>query len=137
MTKYVLGFMFDKQLERVVLIKKNRPEWQKGLFNGLGGKVEENETPFDAMVREFNEEAGIENNNWKLYAKMVGIHFNIDCFYTTDELHNIRTKTDEELRIFYVDHIVSPQVENLKWLIPLALDSMIDGRPSKTEVWYN
>lgn len=35
-TKYVVGFAFDLTLTMVALIRKNRPEWQMGLLNGIG-----------------------------------------------------------------------------------------------------
>ena len=59
MKKYVVGFMFDDQIQNVCLIKKNRPEWQLGKLNGVGGKVDARETPLEAMVREFREETGV------------------------------------------------------------------------------
>lgn len=54
---YTLGFLFYECY--CVLIKKNRPDWQQGQLNGIGGKVKKDELVIDAMVREFNEEAGI------------------------------------------------------------------------------
>ena len=56
MKKYVTGFLFSKDASHVVLIKKINPQWQNGLFNGVGGKIETNETSIAAMVREFFEE---------------------------------------------------------------------------------
>ncbi len=44
MKGYVLGFAFDEDYEWVALIKKNRPQWQAGKLNGVGGKIEPNET---------------------------------------------------------------------------------------------
>lgn len=55
--------MFDDDMENVVLIKKNRPEWQKGKLNGVGGKIENNETPLYAMIREFQEETGCKTES--------------------------------------------------------------------------
>lgn len=57
--QYVLGFAFNPEQSRVALIKKNRPEWQAGILNGIGGHIEPGEEPHDAMVREFREEAGV------------------------------------------------------------------------------
>jgi hypothetical protein len=37
--EYVVGFAFDTD-GRVALIRKNRPEWQAGRLNGIGGHVE-------------------------------------------------------------------------------------------------
>ena len=59
--KMVVGFMFSVLKSSVVLIKKERPKWQEGKLNGVGGKVEKGESPFDAMKREFLEETGLEH----------------------------------------------------------------------------
>lgn len=45
--------------ERVLLVKKDRPAWQHGRFNLVGGKIEEGETPEQAALRELKEEAGL------------------------------------------------------------------------------
>lgn len=39
MIRYVCGFMFNNLKSSVVLIRKKRPEWQNGMFNGVSGKV--------------------------------------------------------------------------------------------------
>jgi 8-oxo-dGTP diphosphatase len=56
---YCLGFLFSKSRDRVVLIKKTKPDWQAGKLNGIGGKIEDNESSVEAMVREFAEETGL------------------------------------------------------------------------------
>lgn len=40
----VLGFVFNKEHTKIALIKKNRPEWQKDKYNGIGGHIEKKET---------------------------------------------------------------------------------------------
>ena len=40
MKKYVLTFLFTSDYKNVWLIEKNRPNWQKGSLNGIGGKIE-------------------------------------------------------------------------------------------------
>ncbi len=57
---YVAGFLFEPYMERVVLIQKEKPTWQKGRLNGVGGKMELGETPLQAMQREFREETGLD-----------------------------------------------------------------------------
>lgn len=54
--RFVLGFLFSEDGSRVLLVWKNRPAWQNGKLNGVGGKIEPGETPLQAMKREFLEE---------------------------------------------------------------------------------
>lgn len=35
--RYVVGFCFNSDLSQIILIEKNKPEWQKGYLNGVGG----------------------------------------------------------------------------------------------------
>jgi 8-oxo-dGTP diphosphatase len=63
---YVVGFLFGHDKTMVALIKKSRPEWQKGMLNGIGGKIENSENALTAMRREFKEEAGADVSDWKL-----------------------------------------------------------------------
>lgn len=60
MTSYVLGFAFSEDDRSVLLILKNRPAFQAGKWNGVGGKIEPSETAQQAMVREFREETGLD-----------------------------------------------------------------------------
>ena len=56
--RYVLGFGFLQDWS-CLLIERTKDDWQKGLVNGLGGHIEEGESPHAAMVREFHEESRI------------------------------------------------------------------------------
>lgn len=64
---FCLGYIFNSDMSQVILIKKNRPESQKGKFNGIGGKIETDiESPRQAMERECKEETGLDiyANEW-------------------------------------------------------------------------
>ena len=82
MNRYVLGFAFDPLNDRVLLITKNRPEWQDGLLNGLGGHVEDSEAPHHAMQREGAEETlgKLANVDWQLYGRLSGQGFEMWLF---------------------------------------------------------
>jgi len=56
---YVCAFVFSQSLEKVYLLRKERPDWQKGLLNGLGGLIKTNERPSAAMTRAFQEECSV------------------------------------------------------------------------------
>jgi len=77
----VVGFMFNRHGDAVVLIEKKKPDWQKGLLNGVGGKIEVMESPIDAMVREFKEETGADTlpGMWQPFAKMEGDDWEVYC----------------------------------------------------------
>lgn len=93
MKLYVVGFAFSSDQSQVILIQKHKPSWQKGRLNGLGGKIEPGESSLQAMIREFNEEAGVHIPNWTEYATISKprshrIHF----FKTFTDISQIKLK---------------------------------------------
>lgn len=144
---YVAGFMFDHSRTRVALIRKAKPAWQRGKLNGIGGKVEEGENVFDAMAREFAEETGYETTaqQWEQFMRMGGDNdagtgaFRVDFFATVGDLERVRTMEEEPVEVVWLKDIHSVRgdmIENLPWLIPLALDYLADGRPGFVEAHY-
>ena len=125
MVRAVCGFLFDETKSFVTLIKKNRPEWQAGKFNGVGGKVEEGEFAKEAMVREFEEETGVRLEDWEPFCECEDrMHnFHITYYRAFGDVTACRTTTDEEVEIIQVGAIFTyPVVPNLTWLVPMALD---------------
>lgn len=49
--EYVVGLLFDPHRKYICLIQKNRPDFQRGFLNGVGGKIENGEWPLQAMIR--------------------------------------------------------------------------------------
>jgi 8-oxo-dGTP diphosphatase len=127
MQQYVLGFLFDDD-ENVVLVRKNKPAWQCGLLNGVGGKIEPNETELKAMVREFTEETGVDTSAlpWRKFCIMKGIDFIVHCFTVTDTTAWDNASTQESEEIEKTDlvglWIGNDHISNLRWLIEMALD---------------
>lgn len=140
-TQYVVGFLFNTRRDAVVLIEKNKPDWQKGLINGVGGKVESDEQPFEAMRREFREEAGLDIEDWIHFATLQGPEFEVTCYKAfTGFIRNAVSQTDEELRFEPVRHCGDPDlkgkyVSNLPWLVQMALDDNY-GKPFVATVDY-
>lgn len=103
---YTLGLVFDDQLLNVLLIRKNRPAWQAGKLNGVGGKLEAGETPLEGMVREFQEETGLATaaSQWRPFGRLEADHAMIHCFkMRTPRIHDARSTTDEHLEIVPID----------------------------------
>jgi 8-oxo-dGTP diphosphatase len=123
-TQYVVGFLIrvniQKQGYEVALIQKNRPAWQKGKWNGIGGHIEVGETPLEAMKREFNEEAGVLSERWEQYCTVYYSDAIIHFFRNFGDL-DIQTKTDEIVFWQPLDKLTDNVIPNLHWLIPLSL----------------
>ena len=133
MANYVVGFAFNEDKTRVVLIEKQRPSWQKGKLNGIGGKVEEKESIKMTMEREFFEETGllIPKDQWERFVKIgdnnhygTMVHF-YRAF--TNRIEEVKSTTDERIMVLVVKGLQHYDMENvipnLSWLIPLALDA--------------
>lgn len=140
---YVAGFMFSPDLENVVLIEKEKPEWQKGRYNAIGGKIEKGETPLQAMVREFEEEAFIQTkqSDWKNLCLIGDDKYEVYFFYCTfDRWRDYLTREDEEIfHVLIMDlHSISHKlIDNLNWLIPLCIDKAknYSGNIRTTEIY--
>ncbi len=128
MTEYVCGFAFNESRERVLLIRKNRPSWQQGFLNGIGGHIEKGEPTDHAMKREFFEECGLDtlSKHWKLFCVLTGDKWRV-YFYKTFNVNidKAKSKTDEIISLVYVNHLPKKVIFNLRWLIPFALDETI------------
>ena len=129
--KYVVGFMFDESMSNVALIRKNKPAWQAGLLNGIGGKTENGETPAAAMVREFKEEAGwISIRPWQHFCTMSGVNndggtFEIEFYYVIGKPHQLTSQESEQIEVVPAADIAAGKektIGNLPWLVALALD---------------
>jgi 8-oxo-dGTP pyrophosphatase MutT (NUDIX family) len=61
--EYVVAYAkrISEGVERILLVKKDRPEYMVGRYNLVGGKIEKGELPYEAAERELREEAGIES----------------------------------------------------------------------------
>lgn len=124
-TNYVLGFCFNEAKDRVALIEKLKPEWQKGFYNGIGGKIEDGESSYCAMSREFKEETGVDIDvtEWELIGKLDGDEFCVWIFRTfTDLMYNVASMEKEQVRILMISELPYKNViPNLHWIIPSCL----------------
>ena len=126
--RYVVGFCFNEARSHVLLIRKKRPTWQAGKLNGVGGKVEISESCVSAMEREFIEETGACCLSWELFAVLEDKRGWAIWFYRAfvlSELDLVETPAtnDERLEPVFVEGVKRRDdiVENLKWLLPMAL----------------
>jgi 8-oxo-dGTP pyrophosphatase MutT (NUDIX family) len=124
MTEYVLIHAKVEWHEpMVLLVLKERPSWQKGRLNLVGGKVEEGETPQQAALRELKEESGFEAGTVSKLGEIIGVDCIVHCFSAfVDKVDPQPRDEEDELVAWYSwekvkhDYRLMP---NLRIIIPL------------------
>lgn len=127
---YTVALVFSPDKSQIALIRKQKPRWQFGKLNGIGGKINDMESPLDAAQRELFEEANIVSRNLKKFAiGTVSTPNNnygdtIFFFTGTSDLSMVHSNETEQIEIISVYNAIhSPDlISNLRWLILLALD---------------
>jgi 8-oxo-dGTP diphosphatase len=105
MNQYVVCYAApDVSWDSVLLIQKNRPEWQAGRYNLPGGHIEEDETIHAAAVRELKEETNIDcpQDHVRIMGTIEGTEFIVyvcRCDYLCKD-NPAETMTDE--RVFWM-----------------------------------
>ena len=148
MREYVCSFLFSPDRTRVLLIRKNRPAWQAGKLNGVGGKIEPGESPRQAARREFCEETGLDLHE-SAFEHVLTLRGNDDFgsgepwaghfFRAFADPSAARSMTDELIEIHPVRPLPPDTILNLRWMIELLLDDEVvrgfydvEVRPSST-----
>lgn len=113
MKKYVVIFLISKDHKKVLMVKRNKPPY-KNCWNGIGGKIEKNETEIQASIRECYEETGIQLTNPKLFIT-----------YIYPETNTVNTGTNLSVLYDFIDEVsIKPNYEGIyEWKdIQFALD---------------
>lgn len=140
--RYTLALVRDyRDGEEWVLLLHRTKEPNKGLWNGVGGKILFGETPFQGLRREVMEETGIEVDSvrftgivtWAEWdgswggAYLYEVHLPVDCHWR----HFDGKDTDEgQLRWFFVDHVLGerfqspPVVDHMRAWLPHMINGM-------------
>ena len=116
MMRVVVGIITDN--EEILLLKKNNPDWQKGLYNGIGGKVELNTTPLETIIKKCQEELGVNISNWiELDSEISSSGIEIVYFLTTlneGEIKKLQSQTDERAELFSINNLPTNILQDLK-----------------------
>lgn len=133
--QYVVNAIFSPDLQDILIIRKNRPQWQAGKFNLIGGKVEVSEDFCDAVIRETKEECGLDISSDDI--RNVGIiekknEYLVVCYVTvTESIYEFSSMTDEAVYRVTMEELRSlpeeKRVNNLLSLVELGKCSLKDG----------
>ena len=108
----------DVDKRAIELLKKNNPDWQKGLYNGIGGKVELNTTPLETIIKKCQEELGVNISNWiELDSEISSSGIEIVYFLTNlneGEIKKLQSQTDERAELFSINNLPTNILQDLK-----------------------
>lgn len=139
--EYCLGFVFNK-MEQVLLMTKDHPPNQRGMLNGIGGKIrllandpgqhgtaiEYAESPLAAMDRESGEELKTATPlHWKLAGVFHGQQYKVHVFAANYRLL-IEAGEAEPVDWYSIHRLPDMAMYNLCWLVPLA-QRVASGHP--------
>jgi 8-oxo-dGTP pyrophosphatase MutT (NUDIX family) len=105
-------------------------------LNGVGGKIEPDETSVQAMHREWAEETKTGPQDWTEFCYLSGDTYKVVFFKaTTENLLNLpfpnKNDVGEYFQTFYIDDIHTFNVvPNLLWLIPMAFKDPANPKAS-------
>lgn len=114
---------------KILLVRKDKPEWQKGRLNLVGGKIEPGESPLDAAVRELKEESGLEPVGQPiLLGAIYGTWGVVRCIRIPVMDTTICQGEGETEEVFWTDwHSIKDDpllIPNLRVIIPLMMANM-------------
>jgi 8-oxo-dGTP pyrophosphatase MutT (NUDIX family) len=137
--KYTVGFVFDSSREHVLLVHKQKPDWQIGKLNGVGGKYEPGETPEACVRREAREETTLDipESEWVYVGTIVQDIGNVGILAAaySGERTDAKKGDYEEVEWFGVRDIPDNALSNVHWLVPLSLDRL-NGKFKTFEINY-
>lgn len=131
MRTYCAAYMLSREpaARSGLFVRKNRPGWQAGKLNAIGGSIEEGESPIEAQIREIFEETGlvITPSQCQLMLVLIGpkqayrVYF-FRIYLDEEFMKTAVTKTDEAIEMHIIDSLdLATCVPNLRWMLPMVI----------------
>ena len=140
MKNEVLGFIFNEDLTKVLLVKKVKPTWQEGNHNGTGGLVDADESATNAMARHTKKETDLEIGMWGWIhvGNLNGIDWKVNLFVSRHlgPEEDAKTMTDEIVGWYDLKDLPKG-LFNLEWLVPLSLDKFQNRALHLVDIEYD
>ena len=116
----VMGLMQDPDNKKILVVRKAKEPYA-GYFGLPAGNLKDGESPFDGIVRKFEEELGIKTttDEWTLRATLG----DLAIFYAQGSIGRAQKKEDEAP--YHLPHdanlVREPLMPDLQFIIPLVL----------------
>lgn len=125
MIRYIIGVVFVLGTNRVLLINKQKPAWQRGYMNFPGGKVEPGENVWECAWREFREETNLNilPYEWECIGEIRGTDYTcslMTTLLTEEESVEAVSMTPEEIEWVDAQHLPFNVISNIPWLLDFA-----------------
>lgn len=126
---------------KILLQRKAAGKFGEGKWNGPGGKVEEDETPLEGVIREVREETGLTVLNPVLkgvldfyFGEKEEPDWTAYIYHATEYEGEISPNDEGELRWFNFEEIPYDEMwqDDIYWLPP-----MLVGHSFKGTFWFN
>jgi 8-oxo-dGTP diphosphatase len=132
MYKYTICFI--KQDNKLLLINREYPAWM-GSRNGVGGKLEANETPLECIIREVFEETGMKLNEvkykgtvtWEFDGVFIGGMYAFIAEVPNNLIYETPKKTCEGILDWKnISWVLDPQNTGVAKNLPIFLPKMLN-----------
>ena len=128
---FVIIYAYDPKIpDKVLLIKKDSPDFMKGLLNFPGGKIDKNESALECAVRELKEETGLTALSASVAGKVISKEDLIYCVkIKVDSSQEINPDQDETEPVNWFDMKIlddNSLIPNLRVMIPLLRKDVSD-----------
>lgn len=137
-----LSFLLRDRDVLLLRLPDNRGAWG-GLYNGIGGHIEQGEDPLSAARREILEETGLTPEGLKLCGVVnvdTGKEIGIGLYVYVGEIQsgNFRISPEGEPGWIPLEQIdQTPVVEDIPLLLPKAIDAYMSMIPFSAVYSYN
>lgn len=138
--KYSLVFIFTEEMNRVLMIQKIKPEFQRGLLNGVGGLMESKDMDMKSCaVREMKEETNLDITKKDLtyVLTMKGKDWEVSVFagFYRQEMGIEKQLTNEYPKWVYPGSYAK-MIPNLEWIIPMCKNVLMNKESIVASIEY-
>lgn len=140
MKRYTLGFIFTPFLDKVLLIHKVRPHWQKGRTNGIGGQAKVKETFVACISHKTLAETSliINQTDWMCLGKLYSDTWQVRVYSTIyfGKLSDAKSEKKEKVEWVSIKNLPLNVIDHVRWIIPFAIDKMKNKKIDLFSVKY-